>query len=160
MSANYATNFYGQSLMSEASPSTGGTRGSDSGSADGAGQSSGSGDDKQSVWYMAGKSLVILLVIFGLVWGGRWAWDNYASDDSASPEPVAEVETTAPQPLPLDGSAGEVGAAPVPETVVGDYEDIPSLGPASPLAMTIGAAILAAALYRFSNLAHQPSRRS
>ena len=158
-SANYAANFYGQSLMSEATPSSGETKSNDSGStAGGSGQSSGS-DNNKSVWYMAGKSLVILLVIFGLVWGGRWAWNNYSTDESTEATQTAEVETKAPEPLPLDGPSGEVGAGLGSETIVGDDEDIPSLGPANPLAMTVGAAILAAALYRFSNLAHQPNRR-
>ena len=111
------------------------------------------GGDQTPVWQLAGKALVILLVIFGLVLGGRWVWSNYSSDDSGDNITTEVVE---PEPLPIDTSADNQAPEPEPIAVDGD---IPPLGPANPIAMTIGAAILAATLYRFSNLAHQPNRR-
>ena len=114
------------------------------------------GDDHTPVWQLAGKALVILLVIFGLVLGGRWVWSNYSSDDSGDNGTTEVVE---PVPLPInDISTDNQVPEPEPEPIAVDG-DIPPLGPANPIAMTIGAAILAATLYRFSNLAHQPSRR-
>ena len=114
------------------------------------------GGDQTPVWQLAGKALVILLVIFGLVLGGRWIWSNYSSDDSGD---NATTEVVEPEPLPInDTSTDNQAPEPVPEPIAVDG-DIPALGPANPIAMTIGAAILAATLYRFSNLAHQPSRR-
>ena len=139
--------------MVDATP-TGSTDGGSNQSDNGNAQMTDPGNDRTPVWQLAGKALVILLVIFGLVLGGRWVWSNYSSDDSGPSETTEVVE---PEPLPINDNSTD-NQAPEPEPIAVDG-DIPSLGPANPIAMTIGAAILAATLYRFSNLAHQPNRR-
>lgn len=151
-SANHPA--YGRVLMADTA-STGST-GSSSNHSDNGTQMTDPDDDQTPVWQLAGKALIVLLVIFGLVLGGRWVWSNYSSDDSETTE-TTETTEQAPLPLPVDDATADE-AAPEPEPVPVDG-DIPALGPANPVAMTIGAAILAATLYRFSNLAHQPNRR-
>ena len=149
MSANYAAGS-SQVLTADTNSSDSADSGSGMG---GDTQSTGSGNGHGPVWQMAGKALIILLVIFGLVLGGRWVWGNYSGDDSpASDTPVA----IDPQPLPINSVEP---IEPDPQPVVDADGDIPPLGVANPLAMTAGAAILAAALYRFGNFAHQSNRR-
>lgn len=152
---------YGRTLMADTA-SAGSSGGGDSPSGGGDSQMTDPGGDQTPVWQLAGKALVILLVVFGLVLGGRWVWSNYSDDDSDATGTTTDTSevSTAPIPLPIDdgADAGQgVAPEPVADTVVDG--DIPALGPANPIAMTIGAAILAAALYRFSSLAHQPNRR-
>ncbi len=164
-SANYDSSHYAQTLMSDRLPTV--TETSDEGSninGGGSHQPSGPDNGGRSTWQIAGKSLVILLVIFGLVWGGRWVWSNYSDDDSTDTETTEEVSEN-PEPLPINIGIGTVTSEvtestsePIPETGMGDDGDIPALGPADPLAMTVGAAVLAAVLYR-SGLARQPARR-
>ena len=165
-SVNYNSSPYPQTLMSDRLPTvteTGG-EGSNTNGDGGSHQPSDPDNGNRSVWQIAGKSLVILLVIFGLVWGGRWVWSNYSDDNSTDAEVTEEV-VESPEPLPINigaannGEVTESTSEPIPEVDVGDDGDIPALGPADPLAMTVGAAILAAALYRFSGLAHQSDRR-
>ena len=147
-SANHSA--YGRVLMADTA-STGST--SSSNHSDNGTQMTDPDDDQTPVWQLAGKALIVLLVIFGLVLGGRWVWSNYSSEDNETTE---TTETTEQVPLPVnDTTAGEAAPGPEPVPVDGD---IPALGPANPVVMTIGAAILAATLYRFSNLAHQPNR--
>lgn len=151
-SASYPAT-YGRSLMADVT--SGGSTDSGSNQSDNGTQMTDPGDDRAPVWQLAVKALVILLVIFGLVLGGRWVWSNYSSDDSATTEETtAAVEEQEPIPINIGQET-----APEPEQTAVDG-DIPALGPADhPIALTIGAAILAATLYRFSHLAHQPNRR-
>lgn len=151
-SANYSAG-YGQTLMADTA--SGSSTGSSNQSGGSDAQMTDPDNDRTPVWQMAGKALIVLLVIFGLVLGGRWAWSNYSSDDSdaAQTEETAVVEQ---EPLPINDSVADDQLSSEPIEVDGD---IPALGPADPIVMTVGAAILAATLYRFSNLAHQPNRR-
>lgn len=153
-SANPAAG-YGRTLMADdasGGSADGGSHQMDGGDAQ---MTDDSGGDRPPVWQMAGKALIILLVIFGLVLGGRWVWSNYSGDDGNGEATPTETAPE-PQPLPINDVVDETANEPEP-IAVGD--DIPALGPANPVVMTIGAAILAATLYRFSNLAHQSNRR-
>ena len=157
-SANYSAGS-GQTLMTDAVSAGPTNSNGNSQPGNGNTQMTDPGNDRTPVWQLAGKALIIILVISGLVLGGRWVWSNYSDDDSAAVETAAEVAE--PEPLPINDAseAGQGKAALEPEPIGVEADDIPSLGPANPVAMTIGAAALAATLYRFSNLAHQPSRR-
>ena len=111
------------------------------------------------VWLLVAKAIVILLVVFGLIWGGRWLWNRYNDDDSADNGDIdtsqgVETPVQVQEPVPVVVDTPSVTDQPAVNAIDPAQKTTPQTGglipesPAAQLTAVLAVSLLAAVGYR------------